>query len=159
MPEIFRNEIPGVPVGTRIAAVSRVDAGSWYIDIDGALRRWEAKTSQETFTVIVPDNQYCLIDLSAVPIPDGWERDGKHWFRAVAVGDWYIPPCSGDPSQYRGEVFGMGEDPRRIIVHRIAPKTKRVLVAEWEIGEMNEGDAIRALNVRGAVCRIEERPL
>ena len=123
--------LPGVPVGTKLVGIRRVMKGEYWIDSLGSLRQRESNApSLGVLPIVEPDNVYGVIDLNTVSIPEGYERDGtspEEWFRKVQSGHWFI---ADDLKVLHALVSSYG---RRIILRK-KKKTKRVLVAEFELG-------------------------
>jgi hypothetical protein len=91
-----------------------------------------------------PDNVYGVLDLASVPIPAGYERVGdkpEEWFRDPLPDEFTLCNLNGDGRcLYASAVHRLHEsdatdDRRRIILRKVKPNTKRVLVIELPILE------------------------
>lgn len=138
-------EIEGLPPGVKIVAIkpfSEFKYGEYLLSNRGWINKIDDRFvshSDTKYLQLVPDNIYGVIDLLAVPIPDGFERVGetaKEWFREpVTVLSGYKEKFVwADESDRQGP---RGRDLRRIIICPIKPVKRRVLRAEWEIVDGN----------------------
>lgn len=177
--------IEGVPVGCKLVRIGNAEHGDWHICGDGSHHIWtHTSSSLCCYPILAPDNVYNVVDLASVPIPEGYERDGKDpapgvkeedtWFRALKTGDVCTNQHNSEMAYTCSSVGTFGGDLRRIILRKIAPKTKRVLVVEIPLeGEetlLGLAISVGAQTVvsigKGRRCylqdvahRIEERPL
>lgn len=122
--------IPGVPVGTKIVAVRVPKEGEYYLDLKGGPSKGNDDMAC-TWPILAPDNAYGVIDLSAMPVPEGYERDGEsieEWYRAIESNKYFTDAYN--PTQARSG-YGYAAE-HRIILRKTLPKTRRVLVVEYE---------------------------
>lgn len=165
----MNQQIEGVPVGCKLVRIGVPEVGEFFIGAGGitnkAIYKYESNSLQQYYPIIAPDNVYNAIDLTKVKIPNGYERDGdkvEEWFRLAEHGKLYFTsgytisvrsysPCATDSLNTDG----------RIILRKIAPKTKKVLVIEVEIPILAD-EQIIAAQARVALpvtsTRIETRP-
>ena len=163
--------IEGVPVGTKLVAIRRPVCGEYVLNVSNMRPERVYVVGQFAgggYPIIAPDNVYGVVDLATFPIPDGYERDGdkpEDWFRDLNSTDscWYLSSGGGKAYLHqKGE--SCTDDCRRIILRKLKPKTKRVLVVEceqpWHNGEPAALTVIyHNENMRVISHRIEERPL
>lgn len=132
-----RQGIEGVPDHLKVTGYRPVKYGEYRLvcvygggRADGA--KWNVQsTSTGLATIVEPDNVYNVYNLADVEIPEGYEFVE---FRDVVAGDSYIAKHRTLIESSTGPTFH--DDQRRIIVKPVAKKTRRFLVAEQEIGDM-----------------------
>ncbi len=126
-------QIPGVPAGMKLVRVGSPRTGEYFINTGGVitLSGFDGHHCKGA-AILAFDNVYnCALE--SVAIPEGYERDGEtagEWFRAVRPGEAYINCYTG--GVLTKDTHPAGPDPRRIILRKIEPKTKEVLVIEME---------------------------
>ncbi len=156
-------KIEGVPVGMKLVRIGRALPGDLGLNSYGETQTFPDGTESENIPILDWDNVYRQ-DLSTVPIPEGYERDGEtpeEWFRSAKVDETFLGSLSKQ-AVTRTKCYVPG-DLRRIIIRKIAPKTRRVLVVEFpaEAGEAMIDILARALlgKLTYSSSRIEDRPL
>lgn len=129
--------IEGVPAGCKLVRIGVGRKGEHYLDVSGEVFVSDG-THLWIYPILTPDNCYGTLDLTTVPVPEGYERDGdkpEEWFREYVIGETVINSAGRAvvPHSYISQ-----SDSRRIILRRIAAKTKRVLVEEIEIADSKD---------------------
>lgn len=161
--------IEGVPLGTKIARLGVPKSGDWVVGrIVGMYQVGRDTNTYGSYVILAPDNIYNVCDLSTVPIPEGWERDGdsiEEWYRIAKNVEGYLTR-TGKVWEYAP--YGISTICPVICLRRLPPVTKRVLIGEWEIrtnasqqssGFVGELAAQERVATRPMVYRIEERRL
>lgn len=132
------SRIPGLPSHLKIVRIGELrKCGEAFLNRGHASVIDMPEAYPGVRVIVEPDNCYGVLDLKAIPIPDGWDRDGvdpsddvpeeKWWFREMSIVDLnesglsFVGRLPSTPSG----------DPRRIILRRKVA-TKRVLVVEYE---------------------------
>ena len=146
----------------KVESVTPVPQDGWYINSDGLLsHRTAAGCTDYCWPIVSPNNAYGVYRLEDIPIPEGWEADGETLAEAFRLPDTkFWLSCSGDTS-YVERGLPCGGDYRRLCVREVKPKTRRVLVVEFE----EPTDAVvkywrdEMISMSKMAVRVEERPL
>jgi len=132
-------QIEGIPVGCRLVRIGAVMAGEWVLDWEGVPYTFTGYDGgNKNYVIVAPDNVYTVYNLTSVAIPAGYERDGEkieEWFREPQAEEWFLTTLQNavkNTRSFRAVYEGKSGDYRRIILRPIAPKTKKVLVVEFE---------------------------
>lgn len=166
--------IEGIPLGWKMRRFGIPQLGDYMlVGIDSIIK---ADGQRAFYPILAPDNVYNQ-DLEAVTIPANYEKAGdkvEEWFRVPRKGEMVMNArasqkyLSGEKSGVYGEndtlTNSYYSDPRRIILRHIKPKTKRVLVVEYENPSdyMIETFRLLVTNDRAfskRTAKVEERPL
>lgn len=162
--------IEGVPAGWAAVRFGLFKTGDYYLcstkHIVGPMS-YDATDSYKL--VIVPTNVYGKI-LEDVMIPATYERAGNtvdEWFRVPRRGETFIDKNDGQALKHAASADFKAStgDSRRIIIQPIKPKTKTVLVLEYEepsralVALFSNPRTSRGPDYTTRNTRVEERPV
>lgn len=113
-------QIEGLPVGTKLVGIRSLRKDDHYISPNDGKVYKSDRDSCSVYPIICADNAYAEIDLAAIPVPDGYERDGEtpeEWFRIAKLDDKFVAAnnCHRIVSGWVNSA-----DTRRIVVRPVA---------------------------------------